>query len=60
MLAQVKDQAIHERIRKIFKVSVAESNTRVGGAICNFETSKSLIVLYINHLSLFNFSRFLN
>lgn len=33
MLAQVKDQAIHERIRKIFKVSVAESNTRVGGAI---------------------------
>lgn len=33
MLAQVKAQAIHERIRKIFKVSVAESNTRVGGAI---------------------------
>ena len=32
MLAQVKDHAIHERIRKIFKVSVAESNTRVGGA----------------------------
>lgn len=42
MLAQVKDQAIHEGIRKIFKVSVAESNTRSN---FNFETSKSIIVL---------------
>ena len=32
MLAQVKDQAIHERIRKIFKVSVADQNLIHGSA----------------------------